>query len=128
MFNEKAFDINCKLKNKEKIKTFTLLNIDNSKIGFIDIEFAQKNCDKLNIWFQELIKVKLIRDYNKKIDILPHTLWWDRPYHPGQGGDLDLSGGKAPEEALGARWYGWGYTGEDEDMRERERAPLKAAW
>ena len=53
LFNEKTFDINCKLINKIKIKTFVLLNIDNSKIAFIDTEFAQKICDKLNVLFQK---------------------------------------------------------------------------
>ena len=69
LFNEKAFDINCKLENKEENKTFALLNTDNSEIAFIDIEFTQEVCDKLNISFQKLIKVKFIHDYNEKIDI-----------------------------------------------------------
>ena len=43
---------------------------------------------------------------NFYLKLITNALWWDRPYHPSQGGDLDLSGGKAPEEALGARWYG----------------------
>ena len=51
LFNEKAFNINCKLKNKIKIQTFALLNIDNLKIVFIDTKFEQKICDKLNILF-----------------------------------------------------------------------------
>ena len=68
LFSEKAFNINCKLKRKKENKTIVLLNIDNSEIVFIDIEFALKICDKLNISFQELRKVKFIRDYNEKID------------------------------------------------------------
>ena len=69
LFNKKTFDINCKLKDKEEIKTFALLNTDHSKIAFIDTKFAQRICDKLNISFQKLIKVKIIRDYNEKSDI-----------------------------------------------------------
>ena len=75
-FSEKAFDINCKLKNKENIKTFALLNTDNSKIVFIDIEFAQQICNKLNISFQKLVKVKFIRDYKEKANIfIPHVIY-----------------------------------------------------
>ena len=65
LFNKKVLDVNCEL-NKMKIKTVALLNIDNSKIAFIDTKFAQNICDKLDISFQRLIKVKLIREYNEK--------------------------------------------------------------
>ena len=75
MFNETTFDINCKL--KIKIKTIVLLNIDNSENAFIDTKFAQKICDKLNISFQKLIKVKLIHDYNEKTNIsITHVLYF----------------------------------------------------
>ena len=37
--------------NLKKIKTFALLDTDNSKLDFIDTEFAQEICDKLNISF-----------------------------------------------------------------------------
>ena len=77
MFNEKVFDINCKLKNKKEIKTFVLLNIDNSKIAIIDTKFAQKTCNKLNISFQKLIKVKFIRNYNERIDLfIMHVIYF----------------------------------------------------
>ena len=69
LFNERAFDILCILKNKNELKITVLLNIDNSKHAFIDKEFARKICDKLNISFQELIKVKLIRKYDEKTDV-----------------------------------------------------------
>ena len=53
-----------------------MLNINNLKIAFIDTKLAQKICDKLNILFQKLIKVKFIRDYNEKTDLfITHVLY-----------------------------------------------------
>ena len=57
MFNEKTYNIDSKLKNKDKIKTTNLLDINSLKTTFIDTEFSQKVCDKLNMLFQKLIKV-----------------------------------------------------------------------
>ena len=51
LFNERAFDIFCTLKNKNEFKTTALLNTDNSKHAFIDKKFAREVCDKLNILF-----------------------------------------------------------------------------
>ena len=46
------------------------MNISNSKHAFIDKKFAQKICDKLNILFQELIKVEFIRKYDEKTNVV----------------------------------------------------------
>ena len=70
LFDERAFDTLCTLKNKDEFKITALLNIDSSEHAFIDKEFARKVCNKLNILFQELIKVKFIRKYDKKTDIV----------------------------------------------------------
>ena len=76
MFNKKTFDVSYKLKNKEEIKITALLNIDNSKIAFINTKFAQEICDKLNISFQRLIKVKFIRNYNEKTNTsITHVIY-----------------------------------------------------
>ena len=47
LFNERAFEIVCKLKNNDEFKTFNLLNTDNTKHTFIDEKFAQKICENL---------------------------------------------------------------------------------
>ena len=70
LFNERVFDTFCTLKNKDEFKTTALLNTNSLKHAFIDKEFARKICNKLNISFQELIKVKFIRKYDKKTDIV----------------------------------------------------------
>ena len=70
LFNERTFDTLCTLENKDELKTTALLNTDNSEHAFIDKKFARKVCDKLNISFQELIKVKLIREYNEKTNVV----------------------------------------------------------
>ena len=65
------------LKNESKIKTFALLNIDNSKHAFIDEKLVQKHCEKLFVSFQKLIKVKFIRKYDKKINIaITHVIYF----------------------------------------------------
>ena len=51
LFHEGIFNILYMLKNKNKIETFSLLNIDNSKHIFIDNKFALKICEKLLILF-----------------------------------------------------------------------------
>ena len=51
LFNERVFDIFYILENKNEFKTTALLNIDKFKHVFIDIEFARKICNKLNISF-----------------------------------------------------------------------------
>ena len=65
------------LKNKNEIKTSTLLNTDNSKHTFIDDKFTQKICEKLFISFQKLIKVKFIRNYDEKTDVaIMHVIYF----------------------------------------------------
>ena len=51
LFNERTFEIVCKLKNNDKFKTSDLLNIDSTKYAFINKKFAQKICEKLQIAF-----------------------------------------------------------------------------
>ena len=55
---------------KNQLKTTALLNINSSKYAFIDKRFAQEICDKLNISYQKLIKIKFIRKYNKKTNVV----------------------------------------------------------
>ena len=69
LFNERTFDTLCTLENKNELKTTALLNIDSSEHAFIDKEFARKVCNRLNISFQELIKIKLIRKYDEKTNV-----------------------------------------------------------
>ena len=77
LFNERTFDILYTLENKNELKTTALLNIDNSKHAFIDKKFAQKICDRLNILFQELIKIKLIRKYDEKTNVvITHVIYF----------------------------------------------------
>ena len=65
-----VFKIVYRLKSNDKFKIFDLLNIDNSKHTFIDEKFERKICEKLKIAFQQLIKFKLMRKYNDKLEIL----------------------------------------------------------
>ena len=77
LFSERAFDTFCTLENKDEFKTITLLNTDNSKHAFIDKEFARKICDRLNISFQELIKIKFIRKYDEKTNVaITHVIYF----------------------------------------------------
>ena len=77
LFSERTFDISYTLENKNELKTIALLNIDNSKHVFIDKKFAREVCDKLNISSQELIKVKLIRKYDEKTDVvITHVIYF----------------------------------------------------
>ena len=77
LFSERVFNILDTLKNKNKLKTTALLNIDNSKHAFIDKEFAREICDKLNISFQELVKVKFIRKYDEKTNVaITHVIYF----------------------------------------------------
>ena len=69
LFHERIFIIIYMLKNKNKNKTFILLNIDNSEHAFIDKKLTQKQCEKLFISFQKLIKIKFIQKYDKKTKV-----------------------------------------------------------
>ena len=51
LFNDRAFETVCKLKNNDEFKTSDLLNIDSTKHAFIDEKFAQEICKKLQITF-----------------------------------------------------------------------------
>ena len=70
LFNKETFNIFYTLKNKNKFKTTILLNIDNLKHVLINKKFARKICDKLIILFQKLVKVKFIRKYNEKTNVV----------------------------------------------------------
>ena len=77
LFNERAFDTLCILKNKDEFKTIVLLNTDSSEHAFIDKKFARKIFDRLNISSQELIKVKFIRKYDEKTDVaIIHVIYF----------------------------------------------------
>ena len=77
LFSERAFDTLCTLENKNEFKTTALLNTDSSEYAFIDKKFARKICDKLNISSQELIKIKLIREYDEKTDVaITHVIYF----------------------------------------------------
>ena len=69
IFNKRAFKTVCKLKNNDEFKTFDLLNTDNTEHAFIDEEFARKVCKKLQITFQQLLKLKFIREFDDKSEI-----------------------------------------------------------
>ena len=74
LFYEQTF--NNKLYVKKKLKIAPLLNIDSSKHTFIDKKFAQKVCEKLFTSFQKLIKIKLIRKYDKKTNVaIMHVIY-----------------------------------------------------
>ena len=70
LFNERTFEIVCKLKNNDELKTFDLLNIDNTKHVFIDKKFAQEICEKLQITSQQLLKFKFIRKFDDRSEII----------------------------------------------------------
>ena len=77
LFNKRAFDTFYILKNKDEFKTIVLLNTDDSKHAFIDKKFARKVCDRLNISFQKLIKIKFIRKYDEKTDVaIIHVIYF----------------------------------------------------
>ena len=64
------------LKTKNKIETFVLLNINNSKPAFIDEKFVHKICEKLLISFQKSIKIKFIPKYDEKtIFAITHAIY-----------------------------------------------------
>ena len=69
LFNERAFETVCKLKNNDEFKTSDLLNTDSTEHAFIDEKFAQEICEKLQITFQQLLKLKLIREFDDKSEI-----------------------------------------------------------
>ena len=46
------------------------MNIDKLKHVFIDTKFTRKIYNKLNISFQKLIKVKFIRKYDEKTNVV----------------------------------------------------------
>ena len=70
LFNERAFETVCKLKNNDEFKTFDLLNTDSTKHAFIDEKFAREVCEKLQIAFQQLLKFKFIREFDDKSEII----------------------------------------------------------
>ena len=77
LFNERTFETVCKLKNNDKFKTSDLLNIDNTKHVFIDEKFAQKVCEKLQIAFQQLLKLKFIREFDDRSEItVTHVIYF----------------------------------------------------
>ena len=77
LFNKRTFDTLCTLENKDKFKATALLNINSSKHAFIDKKFARKVCDRLNILFQELIKIKFIRKYDEKTNVaITHVIYF----------------------------------------------------
>ena len=76
LFNERAFEIVYKLKNNDEFKTSDLLNTDSTEHAFIDEKFAQKICEKLQITFQQLLKFKLIREFDDKSEItVTHVIY-----------------------------------------------------
>ena len=76
LFNERAFETVCKLKNNDEFKTSDLLNIDSTEHVFIDEKFAQKIREKLQIAFQQLLKFKLIRKFDDKSEItVTHVIY-----------------------------------------------------
>ena len=75
LFSERAFETVRKLRNNDEFKTSNLLNIDSTKHAFIDEKFAQKVCEKLQITFQQLLKFKLIREFDDRSEItVTHVL------------------------------------------------------
>ena len=60
LFNDRAFETVCKLKNNDEFKTSDLLNTDSTEHAFIDEKFARKICEKLQITSQQLLKLKFI--------------------------------------------------------------------
>ena len=77
LFNERAFETICKLKNNDEFKTFDLLNIDNTEHAFIDEKFARKVCEKLQIAFQQLLKFKFIREFDDRLKInVTHVIYF----------------------------------------------------
>ena len=76
LFNNQTFNIVCKLRNEDKIKTSDLLNIDNTEHAFIDKKFAQNFFKKIVLIVQELIKFKFIRKYDDKSNItVTHVIY-----------------------------------------------------
>ena len=77
LFNDRAFETVYKLKNNDELKTFDLLNIDSTEHAFIDEKFAQEICEKLQIAFQQLIKLKLIREFDDRSEItVTHVIYF----------------------------------------------------
>ena len=77
LFNERAFKTVCKLKNNDEFKTFDLLNTDSIEHAFIDEKFARKVCEKLQIAFQQLLKLKFIREFDDKSKItVTHVIYF----------------------------------------------------
>ena len=76
LFNDRAFETVCKLKNNDEFKTSDLLNIDSTKHAFIDKKFARKVCKKLQIALQQLLKFKLIREFDDKSKVtVTHVIY-----------------------------------------------------
>ena len=76
LFNERAFETVCKLKNNDEFKTSDLLNTDSTKHAFIDEKFAREVCEKLQIAFQQLLKFKFIREFDDRSEItVTHVIY-----------------------------------------------------
>ena len=77
LFNDRAFETVCKLKNNDEFKTSDLLNIDSTEHAFIDEKFVQEICEKLQITFQQLLKFKFIREFDDKSKIIvTHVIYF----------------------------------------------------
>ena len=77
LFNKRTFETVYKLKNNDELKTFNLLNTDSTKHIFIDEKFAQEVCEKLQITFQQLLKFKLIREFDDRSKVtVTHVIYF----------------------------------------------------
>ena len=77
LFSDRAFETVCKLKNNDEFKTSDLLNTDSTEHAFIDEKFAQKVCEKLQIAFQQLLKLKFIREFDDRSEItVTHVIYF----------------------------------------------------